>query len=111
MKSICSAVFIVLTVVAAMMFGAQQTWTGEISDGSCRAEHVPINEGDAVLPAPECVKLCHRSSWKYVFVVGEKVYQISNQDAPDIEKFAGLTVRLTGEMKGDVVRVSSIEAP
>jgi hypothetical protein len=87
----------------------QQTWTGEISDSHCRAEHEPLAEDDPVLPSPECVKICLRSGFKYVFVVDEKVYAVANQDYADLAKFAGQSVRLTGALKADTVTVSKIE--
>jgi hypothetical protein len=39
------------------------------------------------------------------------VLKIANQDNADLEKHAGHTVRLTGEMKGDTITVSKIEMP
>ncbi len=112
MKSIITIVIALLLVAAAVTFGSsEQTWTGEISDGLCRAEHLPLSEGDPVLPSPECVKVCHRAGYKYVFVVDEKVYEISNQDNPDLTKFAGHSARITGELKGESITVSKVDAP
>ncbi len=104
----------ILVFVLALMAGtrsvrAQQTWTGEISDSHCNREHEPIAEGDPVLPSPDCVKLCLKSGYKYVFVIDEKVYAISNQDNPDLAKFAGHEVKLTGEMKGDSITVTKLD--
>jgi hypothetical protein len=102
-----------LVVIAAITLSArpaEQTWSGEISDSHCRAEHQPIAEDDPVLPSPECVKICLKNGFKYVFVVDEKVYSISNQDHADLAKFAGQAVKLTGELKGDTIAVAKIEA-
>ena len=38
------------------------------------------------------------------------VYQLTNHDA-DLRTHAGHTVNLTGELKGDTIRVSKIEMP
>src|SRR5215471_9149752 len=103
---------VLLLFFLAVTIGAkppEQTWTGEISDSHCRAEHEPISEGDPVLPSPECVKLCLKSGYKYVLVVGEKLYTIANQDNPGLAKFAGEAVKLTGELKGDSITISKIE--
>ena len=89
---------------------AQQTWTGEISDSHCNAEHEPLAEGDPVLPSPECVKLCLKSGFKYVMVIGEKVYMIANQNNTDLDKFAGREVKVTGEMKGDSITITKVES-
>ena len=98
-----------IAVMLLFVSGSQQTWTGEISDGLCRAEHMPLSEGDPILPSPECVRICHRSDYKYVFVLGDKVYEITNQDNPDLDKFAGQSVKVTGELKGEAISISRIE--
>ena len=103
----CSLLLLIAITLVARP--AEQTWTGEISDSHCRMEHEPISEGDPVLPSPDCVKLCLKSGYKYVFVADEKVFTIANQDFPDIAKFAGEAVKLTGELKGDAITVSKIE--
>jgi len=95
--------------LSALSLGGQQTWNGEIGDSHCNLEHEPIAQGDPVLPSPECVKLCLKSGFKYIFILENKTYAISNQDNPDLAKFAGQEVKVTGEMKGDVLTVSKIE--
>ena len=111
LKTIIPLTCSLLLLIAITMFArpAEQTWTGEISDSHCRMEHEPISEGDPVLPAPDCVKLCLKSGYKYVFVADEKVFTIANQDISDLAKFAGEVVKLTGDLKGDVITVSKIE--
>jgi len=90
-------------------FGFEQTWTGEIIDSACKLEHQEVAEGQPVLPAPECVKACLRGGSKYGFTFDEKFYDIENQKHPELEKFAGQKVKLTGEMKGTTITVSKIE--
>jgi hypothetical protein len=46
-----------------------------------------------------------------VFVTGDKVYKIANQDLAALKVHAGHEVNLTGEMKGDSITVSKIEMP
>ena len=97
-------------LICVLTVRAQQTWTGEISDSHCNLEHEPIAQGDPVLPSPDCVKLCLKSGYKYVFVVGDKLYAITNQNNPDLEKFAGREVRVTGDVKGQSITISKIES-
>jgi hypothetical protein len=90
--------------------GAEQTWIGEITDSACKFEHVPVAEGEPVLPSPECVKVCLRGGSKYVLLVDDKLFDIENQKHPDLEKLAGRKVKLTGELKGNSITVSKAEA-
>ena len=46
----------------------------------------------------------------HVLVADVKVYQLTNHDA-DLRTHAGHAVNLTGELKGDSIRVSKIEMP
>jgi hypothetical protein len=39
------------------------------------------------------------------------VYSIANQDFANLQTYAGYTVRLTGEMKGDTITVSNVVMP
>jgi hypothetical protein len=89
---------------------SQQVWTGEIGDSHCRFEHEPLAEGDPILPSPECVKLCMKSGYKYVLIVDDKLYMVANQDNPELASFAGQTVKMSGELKGDLITVSKIES-
>jgi len=44
----------------------------------------------------------------YVFVTGDKVLKVANQDFAALKQFAGDTVTLTGDVKGDTVTVTKI---
>ena len=83
------------------LFGADQSWTGTISDSMCGASH-------GTTPAKACTTACVKKGAKYVVVVGDKVYGIANQDAPGLAKYAGDSVKVTGSMSGDSITVSKI---
>ncbi len=109
-KAFVLCLLLLVSILAAGAARPEQSWTGEISDSACNKEHQGP-EGEAVPPAPECVKVCLRGGSKYVFVAGgENVYKIANQDHPDLAKFAGKPIKLSGGLKGDVVTVLKIEA-
>jgi len=110
--SFLATLFSLVLLGAVVIYGAspEQTWTGEISDSHCAAEHVPLAEGDPVLPSPECVKICLRAAFKYVLVVDDKVYGIANQNYADLPKFAGQAVKVTGEMKDGTITISKVES-
>jgi len=46
-----------------------------------------------------------------VLLADGKVYQIANQSFADLEKHAGENVKVAGELTGDTITVSKIEAP
>jgi len=83
------------------LLGADQTWTGKISDSMCGASH----GGN---PAPQCTAACIKKGAKYVVVVGDKVYNVANQDAAGLAKYAGEDVKVTGTMDGDTITVAKI---
>lgn len=105
----------VLLVVGALVFGysssaaAQQTWTGQIGDSMCGAKHKPM--GNMKMADRECTEMCVKAGGKYVFIMGDKVFQIADQKDKALATHAGHTVLLTGELKGDTITVSKIDMP
>jgi hypothetical protein len=105
--SVCLFVGLALSASAA-----DQTLTGKISDSMCGASHAKmIAEHPDMKTDHNCAVACVKSGAKYVFVSGGKVYNIDNQDFADLEKGAGRTVRLTGDVNGDTITVSKIAMP
>jgi hypothetical protein len=88
---------------------AEETWTGQISDGICASSHKTMAE-QVGYSDKECTIECVKARAKYVLVTNGAVLQISNQDFAGLEKYAGDTVKVTGEKKGDAVVVSKVEA-
>jgi hypothetical protein len=105
--------------VVAGMFGAMsasaadRTWTGTISDSMCGAKHnTSAEHGGKKMSDRDCTLACVREhNAKYVFVSGGKVYKVGNQDFGALQEHAGHTVKLTGEMSGDMITVSKIAMP
>ena len=75
------------------------TWTGYISDSHCGAKG--NKEGHA-----ECAAKCIKEGATPVFVIGEKVYTIT--DAKKVSKFIGQKVTITGTMNGDAIEIEKI---
>lgn len=94
-----------LTVTGA--FAADQTWTGAISDKMCGADHQKMG---GKMPDRECTQACAKGGAPYVLVSDGKVYQLTGHDG-DLRTHAGHTVNLSGELKGNSIRVSKIEMP
>jgi len=87
---------------AVAAFGAE--WTGYVSETHCGAKHHDGSEASV-----KCVKGCIKGGAKPVLVVDGKVVGIANPDKVP-EKLYGLKVTVQGEMKGDDVEITSIEA-
>ena|SRR5213594_1171557 len=101
-----------LVVVVCLSFPvatAEQTWSGHISDSACNAKHEEAAEGQGKMPDRECTIACVRGGSKYVLIVDGKALQIANQDNKELATHAGHNVKLTGELKGNVITVTRIE--
>ncbi|HTQ66678.1 MAG TPA: hypothetical protein VMI12_17925 [Puia sp.] len=75
------------------------TWTGYISDSHCGAKG--NNDGHAA-----CAKKCVKEGYAPVFVVGDKVYTIT--DTKKVSKFIGDKVTITGTITGDKIDIEKI---
>lgn len=102
----------VLTLgLVGLSFAADKTWTGKISDSKCGAKHSKTEHAGKKPSDRECTEACIKGGSKYVFVSRGKVYNIENQSLADLAVHAGHTVKLTGEMTGDTIKVSKIVMP
>ncbi|HVW86436.1 MAG TPA: hypothetical protein VHB50_17240 [Bryobacteraceae bacterium] len=79
-----------------------ESWTGTISDEHCAAKHTAATEKDIA-----CVNKCIQGGAAAVFVSGDKVYKIDNQEA--IKGHEGHKVTITGKMEGDTIHVDSVK--
>jgi hypothetical protein len=84
---------------SASAFAADGTWTGYISDSHCGAKGA--KEGHVA-----CAKKCVKEGATAVFVVGDKVYTISNPKKAS--KYLGEKVTITGSMNGDAIDIAKI---
>lgn len=93
---------------ATAALAASTTLTGAISDSMCGASHAKMTSSHAGLTDRACAQACIKAGAKYVFVSEGKVYNIANQNFADLEKVAGETVSLTGDVSGDTITVSKL---
>ena len=108
------SVVVLLVGLTSLASAADKTMRGQISDSMCGASHATMQAshgGAAKFTAHDCTNACVKAGGQYVFVSGGKVYKIANQDDPDLEKHAGHTVELTGDVMGDTVNVSKVVMP
>jgi hypothetical protein len=95
--------------IGTSAFAAERTWTGKISDSMCGAKHMAGEHGKKMTDR-ECTEMCVKQGASYVFVSSGKVYKL---DDPGniVAAHAGHSVRLTGEMSGDTIKVAKVEMP
>ena len=107
----CFRVFVAaLALATAMPAGAQQTFTGRLSESMCGASHQPKTSAGA-LTDRECLLACINALAKYVLVDhNNQLVPIANQDAMGLPLYAGRPVTLTGEWKGDAIFITKVEA-
>jgi hypothetical protein len=80
-------------------WAASQTLTGQISDSMCGKSHAGM--GEMGKNPKECTMGCVKAGGKYVFVSGDKVYEIKNQNFAGLAANAGANVQLTGDVAND----------
>ena len=98
-------VFVALSLCATPTFASEQTLRGTISDVMCGASHagMPTKMTDR-----ECTQFCAGKGAQYVLVSDGKVYKLTNHNA-ELKAHAGETVSVTGDVKGDSIKVSKVE--
>lgn len=76
------------------------TWTGFITDEHCGVKSA--NESHT-----ECAKKCVAGGKVAVFVVGDKMYKIS--DPQKVAEFIGQKVTIKGELNGESIDVQKVK--
>lgn len=93
-------VLLLVLFMAGIVYAADKgTYTGYISDADCGTKG---NSADHA----ECAKKCVKNGAAPVFVVGDKVYTISNPKK--VAKFIGDKVNITGTITGDAIDIEKI---
>ncbi len=80
-------------------YGAEQTWTGRITDSMCGANHKAMTGGK--MSDRDCTLACVKSGQKYALASNGHLYTIENQNFAGLSKYAGDQVVVTGEPGGD----------
>jgi hypothetical protein len=88
------------SLFAATMFAGE--WTGTISDAKCGAKHADASE-----KSMGCVNACVKGGSAAVFITGDKVIKIANQDA--VKEHLGHKVTVNGKLDGDTLTVDTVK--
>ncbi len=96
-----------LGLTLSSAWAASQSYTGQVSDAMCGANH--MMEGSAA----DCTRACVAKGSKYALVVGSKVYTLDSGDKAvlaALDKLAGEKAKVTGTADGDTITVSAVTA-
>ena len=85
-------------------WAAPQTLTGHISDSMCGKSHAGM--GDMGKNPKECTVGCVKTGAKYVFVSGDKIYEIKNQNFAALPANADGPVQITGDVDKDAKTIT-----
>ena len=99
-KRVLAAASLFLSFSAIAQQG-DSSYKGTISDSMCAAKHVAATDKDIA-----CAQKCVKGGSPAVFVIGDKVYKIANQDA--VKEHIGHKVQIMGVITGDTIRVDSV---
>jgi len=88
--------------VRAQSPGTEATLTGVVSDAVCGAHHRMKG-----MSAADCTRMCVKAGQSYALVVGNKVYNLSGH-SPELYKYAGRKVAVTGKLSADKLTVDSV---
>ena len=103
MKQQVARVILTSLIACGASFAAERSWTGQITSSMCSSGHGMGHD---------CIMNCIKAGEKYVFVSKGQVHEILNQDFGDLEKHAGHTVKLTGDLgsNGKSITVTKVAA-
>ena len=110
MKKSIGFLLLAVALVNVSPAHSQQAWTGVLSDSRCGASHRDITSA-GTLTDRQCIFECIKALAKYVLVdAGNQAIPIANQDVAGFPLYVGRPVRLLGELRGNAIHVSKIEA-
>ena len=107
---------VVLAAGLTAAFAADQAVTGVITDSMCKTNHAMMQKSPNKMSDHDCTVACVKMmGQKYVLAAGDKVYQIENQNFAGLEKDAGMSVKVTGQVSADgksftVTKLSPVSA-
>jgi hypothetical protein len=87
--------------------GARVETVGVISDSHCNGVHRPAEARGG--PPGACIQGCLRRGARYVFVAGDTIYTILNQERVDLVASAGRPVRVSGTAAGTQLTLARVD--
>jgi hypothetical protein len=95
-----------LTLGAVAVSAKTTTLTGTVGDAMCGTKHMMA--GDEAGCTRECVK----KGSDYALIVKDKVYTLKATDTAkaDLDRLAGKVARVVGDLNGETIQVTSVQA-
>ncbi len=95
-----------LTLGAAAVSAKATTVTGTVGDVMCGTKHMMADD------AAGCTRACGQKGADHALIVKDKGYKLKANDAAkaDLDKLAGKTAKVVGDLNGDTIQVSSVQA-
>ena len=93
------AIGILCSLAGLSVWAAPQMLNGQISDSTCGKSHSAM--GDMGKNANKCTAACVKGGARYVFVSGDTVYAVNNQNFAGLAANAGASVELMGDVDQD----------
>lgn len=85
-------------------FAAPTTLTGVLTDDMCTRKHMMPGK-----PNADCVRECTKHGAKYVVVADGKIIELKGKQE-QFSELAGKKIRVSGDLAGKALTVTSIEA-
>jgi hypothetical protein len=107
-RALLLAAALVTGLLVLWLRPAQASAVGVIGDSFCQRKHLfseRFNVDDRT-----CTLGCVKRGAAFVLVTDRKVYQIRNQELPELATFANVRVKVTGTINGEVIAIKSITA-
>ena len=101
MKKKLLVIVTLFSLFALSLSASQSTVTGILTDDMCTKKHMMPGKLNA-----DCVRECIKHGAKYVIVSRGKVLQLQG-DQSTLSDIAGKKVAITGELRGQVLRIES----
>ena len=101
------AVAAALILGPAALIAKPTTVTGKVSDAMCGAKHTMA--GDAA----GCTRACVKKGSDFALVVKDRVYTLktsSDATKDQLDKLAGQTAKITGDVNGETIEVTTVQA-
>jgi hypothetical protein len=87
---------------------ASQTWTGTLVDATCYFDN-SADTGNTHEGMEKCGEACLRLGRPAGILTADKKFTILIAPSPDIAKYAGDTIRVTGRMNAGMILVEKFE--